>query len=251
MANERPKIEPVTLRIHKCRPAFFKLHEATWRTNKTGQIDKGKDGKKKPRYQVTLLLDPTDPQSAEDIKAIKDEAARQMDIFFGGRANWPKANPATGLGAPIYSFGNGNDLPKVYKGFENMFYVKCATTSSLTNPTQDAYDLDRPLLGALNGRGVQFLSDGQWHYLDKDRRPTEEIAPQDICPYAGCNARARISLYVFDNESRGVNTNIHSLQFVSKNEAFGGGGARRSADEEFESYQEYAKQNDSAPDPFG
>ena len=106
-----------------------------------------------------------------------------------------------------------------------------------------------PALGC-PGHAQQLLADGQFHYLDKDRKPTEEIADQSMCPYAGANCRARISLYVYDNESAGVNTNILSLQFVSPNTAFGGGVTKRSADEEFESYGEYAAQNAAAPDPF-
>ena len=48
-----------------------------------------------------------------------------------------------------------------------------------------------------------------------------------------------------------MNANILSLQFVSPNTAFGGGTTKRSADEEFEAYGEYAAaQNASAPDPF-
>lgn len=247
---DKPIVIPAKIRIHACRPAFVKWHEAEWRT-KDGKPDKGSEGKKKPKYGVNLLIDPSSEQGKADIKAIKDEAARLMDLRYGGRENWPKVNPATGMGAPIWCFGNGNDLPKVYNGFKDMFYVKCGTSTSLTVPTQDAYDLDRPLLGAVNGRGVQFLSDGQWHYLDGTRRPTEEICSQDIAPYPGCNGRARISLYTYNNESKGVNANILSFQFVSKNAAFGGAGAVRKAEEEFESFGEYEKQSSALPDPFG
>ena len=250
MANDKPKIEPKIIRVHACRPAFFKLHVANWRTNKQGQLDKGTPAKpKKPKYPVTLLLDPTNVQNQATIKELKDEAARQLDIFFNGRENWPKDNAVTGTKGIIKCFGDANKLPKIYDGFRDMFFVKCATTSSLQVPSY-GFDADRPLLGSRDGRGVQLLEDGQWHYLDKERKPTEEIADQSLCPYAGCNARARISLYVYNNESCGVNANILSLQFVSPNTAFGGGITKRSADEEFESYGEYAAQNAAAPDPF-
>ncbi len=130
-----------------------------------------------------------------------------------------------------------------------MFYIKCATSSSLLVPGY-GFDGDRPLLGARDGRGVQLLADGQWHYLDKDRKPTEETADQSICPYAGANCRGRVSFYAYSNESSGINANILSLQFVSPNTAFGGGITKRSADEEFEAYGEYAAQTAAAPDPF-
>lgn len=247
---ERIKIEPKKIRIESTRPAFFKLHVAAWRTNKIGQVDKGTPAKpKKPRYSVTLLLDPTNQQNKLAIAEIKDEAARQLDLFFGGREGWPKDNAITGTKGLIMCFGDANKLPKVYDGFKDMFFIKCATTSSLLEPGY-GFDGDRPLLGARDGRGVQLLQDGQWHYLDKDRKPTEEIASQEICPYAGANCRGRISLYVYNNEQAGVNANILSLQFVSPNTAFGGGVTKRSADEEFESYGEYAAQNAAAPDPF-
>jgi hypothetical protein len=247
---EKAKIEAEKIRIEICRPAFFKLHVASWRTLKDGSLDKGTAAKpKRPRYQITLLLDPTNAQSQIAIKKVKDEAARHMDHRFDGRENWPKKNPATGMGGPIWCFGNGNDLPKVYDGFKDMWYLKCATTSSLLVPSE-AFDADRPLLGARDGRGVQLLADGQWHYLDKDRKPTEEIVDQSICPYAGANCRARVSLYAYSNESNGVNANILSLQFVSPNTSFGGGTVRRSADEEFEAYGEAAQQNAGKPDPF-
>jgi hypothetical protein len=248
MADTKPKIEPKKIRVELCRPAFFKLHVAEWRTNKLGQPDKGADGKKKARYPVTLLLDPSNVQAQATIKEIKEEAARLLDFKFNGRENWPKDNEVTGTKGIINCFGLGNKLPKIYDGFKDMFYIKCATTSSLTVPGY-GFDADRPLLGARDGRGVQLLADGQWHYLDKERKPTEEIADQSICPYAGCNARARISFYAYSNESNGINANILSLQFVSPNQAFGSN-TRRSADEEFESYGEYAKENAAAPDPF-
>ncbi len=249
---EKAKIEPRKIRIESTRPAFFKLHIASWRTLRDGSLDKGTPAKpKKPRYQVTLLVDPSRADSKPIIQEVKDEAARLMDHKFDGRANWPKKNPATGMGGPIWCFGNGNDLPKVYDGFKDMFYIKCATTSSLMIPSE-AFDADRPLLGARDGRGVQLLADGQWHYLDKDRKPTEEIADQAICPYAGANCRGRISLYAYNNESAGVNANILSLQFVSPNLSFGGGTTKRSAEEEFSAYGDYAASAGSEVpnDPF-
>ncbi len=250
MANDKPKIEPKKIRIESTRPAFFKLHIAGWRTLKNGQLDKGTVEKpKKPRYEVTLLADPTNTATQATIKEVKEEAARLLDHRYEGRDKWPKDNEITGRKGILNCFGQGNKLPKVYDGFKDMFYIRCATTSSLLVPGY-GFDGDRPLLGARDGRGVQLLADGQWHYLDKERKPTEEIADQSICPYAGANCRARISLYTWDHDGGGVNANILSLQFVSPNTAFGGGITKRSADEEFESYGEYAAQNAAAPDPF-
>ena len=103
---ERIKIEPKKIRIESTRPAFFKLHVAAWRTNKIGQVDKGTPAKpKKPRYQVTLLLDPSNVKNQETIKEIKDEAARLLDFKYGSRENWPKDNEITGTKGLIMSFG--------------------------------------------------------------------------------------------------------------------------------------------------
>jgi hypothetical protein len=237
MATETAKVIPVLIRVDITRPAFFKLHTATYRTKKDGTLDKGTPDKpKSPRFQVTLLLDPSKKEAQANIVSIKAEAARLMDARYGDRASWPKANPATGLGAPIWCFGNGNDLPKVYAGFKDMFYIKCS-------------DTERPLLGSLDGREVRLLSDG-WHVCDKEHNPTEEKVNQEICPYAGANCRARVSLWTFDNESKGVNSNIISLQFTSKNTAFGGRPDTK-AEDEFTAYGEYAQQqNEAAKDPF-
>ena len=245
MTPDKPRIIPVPIRIHLCRPAFYNLNgEPKYRTLKNGQPDTGTpDHPKKRRWSTTLLLDPTNAQAKETIAAIKAEAARLMDDRYEGRANWPKANPATGMGGPIWCFGEGNQLPKVYNGFKDMWYVKCSFTEDPADSTV------RPIQGSLDGREVRLLSDG-WHVVDKNHAPTEEKVDQSICPYAGCNARARISLYTYDNESRGVNANIISLQFVSKNASFGGRSAA-SADDEFEKqYAEYAKESAAAPDPF-
>ena len=106
MANDKPKIEPKIIRVEMTRPAFFKLHTAEWRTNKQGVIDKGTAAKpKKPRYQVTLLVDPTNVETQKTIADIKTEAARLLDHFYGGRDKWPKDNEATGRKGILNCFG--------------------------------------------------------------------------------------------------------------------------------------------------
>ena len=238
---EKPKIIAVPIRIDICRPAFFKLNgEPTYRTDKFGQeikIDPRTGKPTKPRWSVTLLLDPTNVKAKANIDAVKAEAARQLDLRFDGRANWPKADPRTGMGAPILCFGNGNDLKKVYDGFKDQWYIKCS-------------DTERPLLGSLDGREVRLLSDG-WHVCDKDHNPTEEKIDQTNCPYAGCNARARVSLWTYNNESCGVNANIISLQFTGKNDSFGGRPSANANDEFEKMAGDAAAQQASAPDPFG
>jgi hypothetical protein len=79
-----------------------------------------------------------------------------------------------------------------------MYYVKTA-------------DTERPLLGNRAG-GVVVEGDKE-------------------CPYAGCYANAKITMWSYANESNGVNANIRSVQFVEDGAGFGGGGARNAEDE--------------------
>ena len=228
MATDKPKIEAVKIRIHEGRLAFFRGHEATWRTNRDGTLDKGTAAKPKAaRYGWTWLLDPSNAQAQATIKEIKAEAARLMDHRYGGRANWPKANEATGLGAPIYCFGDGNKLPKVYDGFKDMFYIKVSDTT-------------RPLLGSRRGLNVRLMDDGQFHVIDKQGKITDQTVDADECPFAGSYCRGSISMYTYDNQACGVNANAISAQFVRTGDAFGRG-APRNADEEFEAAGEDPK----------
>lgn len=218
---DRVKIVPKIITIHRGRPAFYRADKASYRTNKQGQPIKTRpDGTPvKPRYGWTWLLDPSEAQAQATIKEIKDEASRQLDIFFNGRENWPKDNPTTGTKGIITCFGEGNKLPKVYDGFKDMFYIKVSDTI-------------RPIIGDRRGRGVVFVEqDSQWHYTDADGNTTEEVADPGKIPYAGSICRGRVSLYPYNNESAGVNANAMSCQFLETGPAFGGAGRRNAAEE--------------------
>lgn len=219
---ERVKIEPKIIVIHEGRPAFMHATTPTFRTNKFGQPDKGTPDKpKKPQYRMTWLLDPSNAKAAETIKEIKAEGLRQLDLFFNGRANWPKDNEQTGTKGVIPCYGDGNKLKKVYEGYKDMFYVKAA-------------DSTRPIIGDRRGRSVELLSDNAWHVIDKATgQATDETVSAEEVPYSGAICRGRISLYVYNNEQAGVNANFRSVQFVRAAPAFAGGG-KRSAEEELE-----------------
>lgn len=218
---DRPKIESKIIEIPEGRAAFFHAVTPTYRTDKRGVPIKVKpDGTPaKPQFRMTWLVDPSSTSGQKVIKEVKDEAARQLDIFFNGRANWPKDNPTTGTKGIIPCFGNGNDLKKVYDGFKDMFYIKVADTVA-------------PIIGDRRGRQVLLLSDNAWHVVDKQTgQTTDETVPGSEVPYAGSFNRGRISLYVYNNEQAGVNANFRSVQFLRPGAAFGGG-VRRSVDEE-------------------
>jgi len=200
--SEETKKPAEIIVVPRARLAFARIHKA----------EKSKDARGNEvgtaKFSCTLLIDPSSVEGQASIKAIKQAALKAVVEKWGPKdqGGWPKANPATGMGGLIMCFGNGNDLPKIYDGYKDMFYIKVADTS-------------RILLG--NRAGV----------------PVVEGDPQ--CPYAGCYVRARISPWTYfptpkrPQSASGVNFNVRSLQFVEDGPGFGGGGSR-SPDEEFE-----------------
>ena len=221
---DKVKIVPKIITIHEGRVSFYKADIPRYRTNRQGQPIKTRpDGSPvKPRYSWTWLLDPSNAQAAATIKEIKEEAARQLDLFFGGRENWPKDNPTTGTKGVLQCFGEGSKLPKVYDGYAGMWFLKVS-------------DTERPIIGDRRGRSVQYVGNegaGAWHYVDaKTGQTTEEVADPGQIPYAGAFCRGRISLYPYNNESAGINANARSAQFLRPGAAFGGGGKRSAAEE--------------------
>ncbi len=213
----RKQAEIIT--VTGARLAFARLHRAEQSRNAKGEPQGT------AKFSATLLLDPSNVAHQAQIAAIKAAAAKVVEAKWGAdKSQWPKANPATGMGGLILCFGNGNDLPKIYDGYKDMFYVKCADTT-------------RPLLGNRKGE------------------PVVEGDPQT--PYSGCYVRARISPWVYyptakrPQSANGVNMNIRSVQFMEDGAAFGGGGSR-SAEEEFEQMAGDAPASAGAePDPFG
>lgn len=200
--TEQTKPQAEIVLIPRARLAFARIHKAEKPRDNRGQIREDA----KAKWSCTLLIDPSSKEGQESIARVKAAAAKVATAKWGEPANWPKANPATGMGGLIKCFGNGDDLPKVYDGYAGMFYVKCSDTS-------------RPLLGNRKGE------------------PVVEGDPQ--CPYSGCFVRGRISPWVYfqspknPQSANGINMNFRSLQFLEDGASFGGGGSR-TAEEEFE-----------------
>lgn len=218
MTTEQTKPQPEIITVTRARLAFARLHKAEQSRNAQGQPHGT------AKFSCTLLIDPSSKEGQATIAQIKAAALKVCTAKWGERANWPKANPATGMGGLILCFGNGNDLPKVYDGYKDMFYVKCADTT-------------RPLLGNRAGQPV----------VEGDAQ----------VPYSGCYVRARISPWVYfptpkrPQSANGVNMNIRSVQFLEEGAAFGGGGSR-TAEEEFEAHEDAPKSQQQADDdqPF-
>ena len=222
---ERKVIVPNPIIIPEGRLSFFKGNEASYKRNKQGQeikVDPRTGKEKKPQFGWTWLIDPSKPWFQGFLKEIKTEAARQLDIFFDvtdpsqRKDKWPQDNKQTGTKGIYQCWGNGNDLNKVYDGYKDMFYVKVSS-------------IDRPVLGNSKG-GVTVLGDKEH-------------------PYGGCCARGRIGLYVFNNESAGVNANPYSCFFLKDGPGFGGG-QQRSAEEEYAAFGDAPASQEAAEDPF-
>lgn len=180
---------------------FARLYTPQARTNRDGssKMRKEKDGRMVPdtRFQLTGLLDPSNEVHAAKIKEVKAEAKRCLLHRYKDESKFPKTNPATGLGGLIMPFGNGNDLPKVYEGFQDMFYIKLS-------------DKNRPLL---------------W-----DRRHNPVAEGDEQAPYDGAICNVSGTFWSYDNESRGVGVNLREVQFVKDGKHFDGGGGNRGGD---------------------
>lgn len=169
----------------------------------------GKDGKPKGEGKFSASA-LLDPSSTEHAALIKMIKVEGKRLLDArfGENKWPKTN--------FYlCFGEGNKLDKVYDGYADMFYIKAA-------------DKNRPLI------------------VNRSNQPLAAGDPQ--FPYSGCYVNMNISLWTYDNESRGLGANLRSIQFVRDGDAFGG--AQRSPDTEFEALEGDAGK-DAFDDGFG
>lgn len=206
MANEKPRFEPKVIDLTDWRVSFFHGHKAVPRL--------GKDGKPKlnsePKFSCELLGDPSRADHAAKIIEIKKEAFRALVHRFGeDRTQWPKNAGGADL---YYCFGLGNDLPKlgrkIYDGYKDMFYLKVS-------------DKSQPSLRNRAGQQLVIKEGSVIAVLDKDGKV---IPDGDLKgPYGGCYVNAKTTFYSYDNESKGVNANFRSMQFVRDGKGFGGG----------------------------
>jgi hypothetical protein len=155
------------------------------------QLDKptkiGKNPEEIAKYRVTVLLDPSDADHAAIIKQVKGEGARIAKEFWEGTV--PKSLELC--------FGNGNDLDKVYNGFEDMFYIRLSST-----------DLP-PIVGRQKNPSTKtFL----------------QLSPGETgFPYSGCYGNVALTLWTQDSHGRkGLNGNLCAVQFIKDGESFRG-----------------------------
>lgn len=206
---ERPK--PEIVMVPKARLAFARLEKPVQGTDAAG------NPRGKAKYSCTLLLDPSDKEQNATIAKIKAAATKVVTAKWGPKESWPKANPATGMGGLIACFGNGNDLPKVYDGYKDRFYVKCSDTTA-------------PQIGSRRGKQIVYdQRDNQWHVFDKEAmRILDEVVSPDEVPYSGCFVRASISPWVYfpsvknPQSANGFNMNLRMVQFLEPGQGFAG-----------------------------
>jgi hypothetical protein len=79
--------------------------------------------------------------------------------------------------------------------------------------------------------------------IGRNKEPLDE---KDV--YAGCYARATVSPYTFDNESKGVAFGLNNVQKVGDGEAFT---QRSTADNDFEEVDDSVWEDDYVADPNG
>jgi hypothetical protein len=153
-------------------------------------------------FQATFLLDPSNEEHKRVLKNIQKDALRLAKEAFGADFTLKQLKGMC--------FGKGDDLPKVYDGYEGMYYVRTANTV-------------RPAVA--NRRG----------------EPVAEGDPQE--PYAGCFVNGTLSLWVQNNKwGKRINANLRGVQFVRDGEAFGQ--EPISAENEFEALDDNSPADD-------
>lgn len=170
----------------------------------------GKDPTETPKYRASFLLDPSNKDHAALIAKIGSEAKRIAAQFWDNTI--PKSLEKC--------FGQGNDLDKVYNGYEDMVYVKANSATRI------------PIVGRTKGADGKFAplapGDAQW-------------------PYGGCYVNASITLWTQESHGRkAINGNLLAIQFVKDGEAFAGGKAA-DPDEEFQALED---SGEPGKDPF-
>lgn len=174
-----------------------------------------------PSFAASFLLDPSNKEHAVQIAKIKSEAARIAKAFFTDGVPKSFSNP----GCKELCFGKGDDLEKVYDGYEGMFWIKGKSYSRV------------PIVGRRKNDSGKF----------------SPVAPGDKeWPYAGCYVNATITLWTQNSHGRkAINGNLVAIQFVKDGEAFGGG-RTANPDEEFQALEdgEGSSPFEDAADPF-
>ena len=145
-----------------------------------------KAGDGKPRWSLTLLVE---PGSAAD-KAIQEEIKKEAAAVFGEKAA-AMLKSMSGQGNK-YCYLSGDT--KQYDGYEGMMALTCHRAAKLKNGA----DNTPPLL------------------IDRD--PKVNVKASAI--YGGCFVNAKVSIYVQKGENPGVRASFSTVQFARDGDAF-------------------------------
>lgn len=156
-----------------------------------------------PKYRATLLLDPSNPQHAEAIRKIKEQAQAISMKFWDG--NIPKSLEKC--------YGLGNDLDKVYDGFKDMFYIRLSSNDAV------------PVVGR-NREGPVDPKTGRKAFIPLKKGDKE-------WPFNGSYVNSKLTLWTQDAHGRkAVNGNLLAVQFAKAGPEFGRASAN--PDDEFD-----------------
>jgi hypothetical protein len=206
MAEKKKAITSEIIRF-RARIAFVKLIEPT-----------AYDGKGKPRWEATFLLDPSDAKHMEGIKlAIKTAASvaqqtwgvvplelrRIAARFIPGAAAPEASTPDDGIKLAFY-----DGTRKDYDGFKGMFVI----------PAHEYADIGKPAVAGRNGKNV--------------------LPGAKDFPYSGCYVIGAISIWGQDNtHAKRLGINLVGVQFEHDGESFSGMGDR-DAEEVFQALED-------------
>lgn len=177
---------------------IFKLHDVRASFAQLDTPKSFKPGQKK-RYELTVLLDPTNAEHAKQIALIKDHAKKLII------AQWGEKPEDLQL-----CFGLANDHPKKkkYDGYKDMFYFVMAKNEDDGPPT---------IVGRSKVDGAfvaQKPGMAEW-------------------TFSGSFCNTNPTLWAQDNEwGKAIRANLRIVQFVRKGDAFGKGSA--DANDEFQ-----------------
>lgn len=204
-------VTSANIKMKRVRQAFVNLDTASYfKPDAPGPNEKKK-------FRTTFLLDPSNAEHAETIKAIKAEAARICKLVWPDNEKGESTVPKNSLDK---CFGTDKDLDKVYDGFKDMFFIRAARNE----------DKGRPGIVGRRRTGPIDAKTGKPTFVELQPGNPE-------WPRGGDFVNATINLWILNNHGqKRIMANLEAVQFVEKGESFGG--SRPNADAEFEALED-------------
>jgi len=179
-----------TLNVPIFRGAFVQLFDPKSVTRKDKDTGEKKDV---DQWKITMLFKPD-----EKLTEIKALATKLMEDKFGDKKNWPK---------PFHATNNPNGWTAPWR----KQWEKCAD-----NP-----DIDKSYSG-FNKEGL---------FMNASTYTQPEVVDQNVQlildkkkTYSGAWFMASITLFWYDNESKGIGCSLGPVQLIKDDDPLGGGG---------------------------